>query len=318
MVRNSGNIPPRLSVLIVSSHPQFGNEVRSALEEEELIQAQVNFVGHRSEIAGRSMGRQHLVIVDTGAEDACWLAGRLPDAAVILIARPEDVLLKGSLHASGVIDLPSSPRSSGGHLSPFIGRMICYHALRQQNMLLTKAIADSSIAKPLPMYGHSTPFDPRTGWHTHAHIIDRCQEEIVRATRYSLPIALTMVELEGYEEIEQSYGNEFVNEWMTLLAQRLRAVCRHCDVVGHYGPGSFLVILTNTDDVGGKRFCERINQALLPSISVNQQTIDLVWSTALVSRPEGHPTTPTELLNQLERKMERARRAGKRGVVVND
>ncbi len=35
-----------------------------------------------------------------------------------------------------------------------------------------------------------TPFDPRTGWHSHAHIIDRCQEEIARALRYSLPIAL--------------------------------------------------------------------------------------------------------------------------------
>lgn len=318
MVRNADNIPPNLSVLIVSSHPQFGNEVRSTLEEEELIQAQITLISHRGEIAGRSMGRHHLVIVDTGAEDACWFAGRLPDASVILIARPEDVLLKASLQASGVIDLPSSPRSSGGALSPFIGRTICYHALRQQIVLLNKRITETATTKSLPMYGHSTPFDPRTGWHTHAHIVDRCQEEIVRATRYSLPIALTMVELEGYDEIERKYGDEFVNEWMTLLAQRLRAVCRHCDVIGHYGPGSILVILTNTDVTGGKRFCERINQALLPSISVHQQTIDLVWSTALVSRPEGHPTTPTELLNQLERQIDRARRADKRGVVVSD
>lgn len=316
MVRNNGNTYPQLSVLIVSKHPHLEHDIRSALEEEELIQAQTTLVSHRSESAGRSAGRHHLVIVDTGAEDACWLAGRLPDAAVILIARPEDVLLKASLQASGVIDLPSSPRSSAGALSPFIGRTICYHALRQQILLLKKRITEAATPKPLPMYGHSTPFDPRTGWHTHAHIIDRCQEEIVRATRYSLPIALTMVELEGYDEIERKYGDEFVNEWMTLLAQRLRAVCRHCDVIGHYGPGSILVILTNTDMTGGKRFCERINQALLPSISVHQRTIDLVWSTALVSRPEGYPTTPTELLNQLERQIDRARRSRKEGVAV--
>ena len=309
-----------LSVLVISRSPELATQVEKALAEEDLLGAEVLLLPSRNDVAARTLGPQGLVIVDSGAEDACWLAGRMPEATVILIARPEDMLLKASIISSGVIDLPSSPNSREHSLSPFMVRTICYHGLRQQNRLLIQSLSDIPVrsTRLLPMHAQSSPFDPRTGWHTHAHIVDRCQEEIVRATRYSFPISLAMIDFTGYEEIETEHGEAFASEMMTQLAQRLRAVSRHCDVAGHYGVSSFLVILTNTDIIGGKRFCERINQAFLPPITIDSIPINLVWSTAIVARPEGHSTTPTDLLNHLERRMERARRLGTRGIVVAD
>lgn len=163
-----------------------------------------------------------------------------------------------------------------------------------------------------------TPFDPRTGWHSHAHIIDRCQEEIARALRYSLPIALVVVDIVNLEFDESTVDADFANSLVTSLAHRIRPICRHGDVLGHYGPTSVLVILLNTDREGGERFSERASQALLPPLVVEDVPLSLDWSIALATREPGMSTTPTELLNQLERRVERARELGRRGVVVAD
>jgi diguanylate cyclase (GGDEF)-like protein len=163
-----------------------------------------------------------------------------------------------------------------------------------------------------------TPFDPRTGWHSHAHIIDRCQEEIARALRYSLPIALVVVDIVNLEDDERTLDPDFANSLVTALAHRIRPICRHGDVLGHYGSTSVLVILLNTDREGGERFSERANQALLPPLVVEEVPLSLDWSIALATREPGTSTTPTDLLNQLERRVERARELGRRGVVVAD
>jgi diguanylate cyclase (GGDEF)-like protein len=163
-----------------------------------------------------------------------------------------------------------------------------------------------------------TPFDPRTGWHSHAHIIDRCQEEIARALRYSLPIALVVVDIVNLEDDEKALDADFANSLVTALAHRVRPICRHGDVLGHYGSTSVLVILLNTDREGGERFSERASQALLPPLVVEDVPLSLDWSIALATREPGTLTTPTELLNQLERRVERARELGRRGVVVAD
>jgi GGDEF domain-containing protein len=163
-----------------------------------------------------------------------------------------------------------------------------------------------------------TPFDPRTGWYSHAHIIDRCQEEIARALRYSLPIALVVVDIVSLEGAGLGLSADSSNSLVTALAGRIRPICRHGDVLGHYGPSSILVILLNTDHQGGERFSERAHQALLPPLVVEGESLSLDWAMALSARDPGESVTPTELLNQLERRVERARAIGRRGVVMTD
>lgn len=163
-----------------------------------------------------------------------------------------------------------------------------------------------------------TPFDPRTGWHSHAHIVDRCQEEIARALRYGLPISLVVVDILAQGDAPEPIDEDLGNSMVTALAGRIRPICRHGDILGHYGPTSVLVILLNTDQEGGERFLQRVQQSLLPPLVVEDVAYSLSWSIAVASRDPGVFTTPTDLLNQLERRVERARMQGNRGVVLTD
>jgi diguanylate cyclase (GGDEF)-like protein len=235
----------------------------------------------------------HVDVVVTGDPAAAQSAGdRWPQATILLMESAENPALWGDKI-----------------------RAACWQQLLR---LTQRALEDKSaqLRGLLERFGFSSPFDPRTGWHSHAHIIDRCQQEVVRAARYSLPIALVLVDVADLRA--DGLTDQDRDGLLTQLSARVRPICRHCDIVGHYGHDAFLGLLTNTDLQGGKGFSHRVHQTLQAPLLVDDQQIHLDWTIALAARGKGVPATPNELLNSLERQIERIHEKGLRRAVVCD
>ncbi len=75
--------------------------------------------------------------------------------------------------------------------------------------------------------------------------------------------ALHLIDLDGFKQVNDTYGHATGDTLLKLVAQRLRAVLRHCDVAARLGGDEFAVVqagVSQSEDAGAlaKRICDTL------------------------------------------------------------
>lgn len=78
-------------------------------------------------------------------------------------------------------------------------------------------------------------------------IIVDLQEEVIRSSRYDLPLALSIVDIDHFKKVNDTYGHVVGDDVLRTIAARLREQIRHPDTIGRYGGEEFLIVLPNSD-----------------------------------------------------------------------
>ncbi len=104
--------------------------------------------------------------------------------------------------------------------------------------------------------------DELTGLFNHRHFQDAIGLEIERARRFGQPLALVMLDLDNFKQINDSWGHQQGDVVLREAAAVVRACCREIDEPARYGGEELAVILLQTDLRGGHRIAERIRRAL--------------------------------------------------------
>ncbi len=86
-------------------------------------------------------------------------------------------------------------------------------------------------------------------------VINTLQTEVHRATRYHTPLSISMIDIDHFKAINDTFGHTIGDQVLRQLATLLREKSRETDMVGRYGGEEFLIILPNT------RLNEAIEQA---------------------------------------------------------
>ncbi len=107
----------------------------------------------------------------------------------------------------------------------------------------------------------SAPLDGRTGWFTQRHMLERLHEEVARTARHGTPFTVVLGEVRAGPGQAVAPGDE--SPLATWSAERINRARRRCDVVGHYGPHGFMLLLPGTREFGAASFCRRLRAALL-------------------------------------------------------
>lgn len=93
----------------------------------------------------------------------------------------------------------------------------------------------------------SATTDGLTGLANHRVFYERLGQEIARARRYGTPVALLMIDIDDFKELNDTYGHpagdEILRRLSALLGDHLR---RDVDLPARYGGEEFAVILPNT------------------------------------------------------------------------
>jgi diguanylate cyclase (GGDEF)-like protein len=93
-------------------------------------------------------------------------------------------------------------------------------------------------------------------------VIKQLQNEVYRAERYQSKLSVSMVDIDHFKRINDSYGHTVGDQVLFQLANILHENIRNPDTVGRYGGEEFLVILPNTglDEAAdlADRLCKRI------------------------------------------------------------
>jgi two-component system cell cycle response regulator len=87
---------------------------------------------------------------------------------------------------------------------------------------------------------------------------ERLSEEFRRASRYSDPLSLIMVDLDHFKEINDQYGHPAGDVVLREAGEVIRASTREPDICARYGGEEFAVILPKTHLTGALAVAERI------------------------------------------------------------
>ena len=105
-------------------------------------------------------------------------------------------------------------------------------------------------------------------------IIVELQEEVIRSNRYGTPLSISILDIDHFKQVNDTYGHTTGDETLRCVAARLREQIRHPDIIGRYGGEEFLIVLPNSKaDAAAEqaaRLCQKIRDT---QIEVNDQVL---------------------------------------------
>ena len=100
--------------------------------------------------------------------------------------------------------------------------------------------------------------DALTGLSNIRHFRVRFAEEVARAERRGASLALLMMDLGGFKQINDRMGHLFGDEVLKKVARLLERNLREYDVLARYGGDEFVLVLPETDEAGARSAASRI------------------------------------------------------------
>jgi diguanylate cyclase (GGDEF)-like protein len=88
------------------------------------------------------------------------------------------------------------------------------------------------------------------------------ESELDRSRRFGTPLALVMLDLDHFKQINDEHGHQQGDEVLELVADVLREFSRDIDTPARYGGEELAVVLPQTDSEGAEQLAERIREAV--------------------------------------------------------
>lgn len=102
--------------------------------------------------------------------------------------------------------------------------------------------------------------DALTGVYNRRYLDRRLQEEFARARRYSLPLAVLLIDLDHFKTVNDLYGHPAGDAALAALAKLLHSNLRATDILARYGGDEFMVITVNTTGEQAYILAERLRR----------------------------------------------------------
>lgn len=90
--------------------------------------------------------------------------------------------------------------------------------------------------------------DSLTGLFNHTSVRERLGQELVRTARTNQPLALAMIDIDHFKQVNDIHGHATGDRVLKALTHILVRRLRQSDIIGRYGGEEFIVILPGTDE----------------------------------------------------------------------
>jgi diguanylate cyclase (GGDEF)-like protein len=141
-------------------------------------------------------------------------------------------------------------------------------------------------------------------------IIADLQRQVTYAERYGTPLAISMLDLDGFKAVNDSWGHPFGDKILGIVARDLRDRIRQPDEIGRYGGDEFLVVLPNSTAAAASeqasRLCQHVRSERIPH---EEESIQLTLSAGIAHFRQGDDDW-SSLLERADRALYEAKRLG--------
>jgi diguanylate cyclase (GGDEF)-like protein len=157
----------------------------------------------------------------------------------------------------------------------------------------------------------SSATDAVTGIATRSALLDRLRTEIAQARRYAHPVALVLLDVDGFSDHNHALGTEAGDAILKELALRIRLRIRQADALGRAGSDSFLAVLPHTDEAGAASFADALQRRVgLRPIAVGAAQVTVTVSVGVAVIRSGEELDLDGVLARVEEALASAERAG--------
>jgi diguanylate cyclase (GGDEF)-like protein/PAS domain S-box-containing protein len=253
-------------------------------------------IRRRMMIAGRPT-----VVPDTLA-DAKWV--RIPGAEWVRSYAGAPIFIKGQV--VGCLNLDSA---TPGFFTPADAERLQAFAdqaaIAIENARLFEEVQRLSIT------------DGLTKVYNRRHFEERLKAEFQRARRYARPLALLILDLDYFKEVNDRYGHPVGDAVLAQFAALVQTHVRETDIVTRYGGEEFAVILPETDQADALRVTEKLRRAVADHAFVYEgYTIQNTCSAGVAALPDLALASPEELIERADQALYRAKQRGRNQVCV--
>jgi len=104
--------------------------------------------------------------------------------------------------------------------------------------------------------------DSLTGIANRRHFINRGRQELERAVRYNLPMAILVLDIDHFKQINDSFGHPAGDKLLQVVAQACQSSARHIDLAGRLGGEEFALLMPETSAIAANLAAERLRRAI--------------------------------------------------------
>ncbi len=158
---------------------------------------------------------------------------------------------------------------------------------------------------------HQAMHDPLTGLPNRALFNDRLEHALGRRTRTSGYVAVMIVDLDGFKNVNDSLGHIAGDALLIAVANRFRTNLRGFDTIARLGGDEFAILVDDLEaaDQAG-RLAQRVLDALVGPLSLPDQEVAISASVG-IAMTDRSDTKADRLLSHADAAMYQAKREGK-------
>ncbi len=252
-----------LKILIAAARPDERGALQRALAESTL-NLDVNGADARElAVAALTAGTYDCAFFDTGLSHEAGVdtLGELYhagiDTPIIMIdgERPENMMIE--LLEAGAADCLKPSEISADRVSRSL-----LSAIRTSRAEKQAAEAEAKLT-------HLSIYDPLTALPNRALFLDRLDQGVALSKRENRQVAVLMMDLNGFREVNATLGHAVGDELLAEVAKRLQAVTRESDTLARIGGDEFAELLpSGATDGGAIKAAERAIEALKDPLTI--------------------------------------------------
>ena len=157
---------------------------------------------------------------------------------------------------------------------------------------------------------HQALHDPLTGMANRTLFLDRLGLAVARLPRRPTSLAVLFLDLDGFKEVNDTYGHSAGDRAIVIIADRIRSVLRPGDTAARLGGDEFTILC---EDIAAPEdaiaIAERVLSAVAEPVELPESPVNL--STSVGIAISGESAAPEALLRAADGAMYLAKQHGK-------
>ena len=159
--------------------------------------------------------------------------------------------------------------------------------------------------------------DALTGLLSRMALYEAVEHEIRVCERHGRLMALMMLDLDGFKQINDECGHQAGDEILKAVSQRLQGIVRSSDLVARLGGDEFVVVQTEIEgDKDAEKLARKILEETARPVSWNGMQLNVGISIGVAIFPE-HGATVDELVFIADQQMYEVKSRGKNGFSIH-
>ncbi len=188
--------------------------------------------------------------------------------------------------------------------------------LRQQQRLKRQLEFDrEKMADKLKLLSQT---DSLTGLLNRRALNEAVHEMFVQSDLNGFAIGVVMLDVDHFKAINDRHGHAAGDDVLQMVAARLRTLLREQDILGRYGGEEFIVVLKDVAESDANGAAERMRQMLEHTIFGENGNVTVTASFGVAWRAGGAAIDWEQLVRAADKRLYRAKRAGRNRVCFDD